>query len=448
MKAIDATSPRPVNIFQTPTAGLDKCMTTETAKSVVACRTAFINMLNIIDRKINTRKESKVVERPETTLEQFIHAASLSPFFTKMLQVLTQVYDLPTEVKLAMERTQFDTAVMGPLEMWEAIKTVSEQQPRFRDIVEHPTFRLGEYIGGGSLFTVFKVEYKGKLYALRMANPSPDAFIHQAYLLTIEVCDGMLKDPNYKNWHKWLRVLRTLAGVSKEWCTRELAAENIVEDDKHFEQMIQNIGKVNSTAISIPSTLYQGERCSLTELVEFELNGAEAVSQGGKNSARVIEVMDTIHQASLTTNTLKGGVQVLPDPHPGNILMTYDAAYIVDRQPYMKFDETQLSILYALYEGRYLDFALGLLRELEIGKLQTAKVAGQTVVELRGILVGHLRGEKIDGQKVVREVLNVLAQNGIELPLEWWLYSRNCVMLESLKKSIGKDVGEEKRIKT
>lgn len=189
---------------------------------------------------------------------------------------------------------------------------------------------IGERLGGGSIFTVYKVRLKdGTDQVLKVRNPNITYHIKEMYHLASLVLDRLAREHNGS-----YSVARRLLDDIQEWLLADINFEGFLEEDAAFKAWAdsQNFAK-NGYRIYIPQSLGMASQYfAREEYVEaVNLTQWDKLLEEGHDMKSVAQLVEEFYMAQI------GKGQVLSDLHPGNIAITRDKRVVIfDRNLYLK----------------------------------------------------------------------------------------------------------------
>lgn len=357
-------------------------------------------------------------ERP--TVTQFVLELfqKLGAPGVRSLQIAGQYVELPVELQEAF-RDVYDR-VQGQSKIT-AHKTMLREIPEAA--VQYSG--LGDRLGGGSLMTVFETTpAEGSERVAKALNPNAE-FHAETSFQVLQRAFTALAEQN----PVFAYALPILEDI-RAWIRADINFDGFIEKDARFRSIHDGFNDGSRYSVAVPQTHRpESKYVTLEDFVEgCNLTDLEKLKEQGHDLRQIV---------SLVTKNLFAQIedgQVLSDIHPGNIRVSGDKVFFLDRNFYLEMDENDLNFFRGLLTkikspSELLEHTFSYLNVLGYSITDDQKVR----ILDSSVSIG--RGEDVTDR--LMKAIVALRKEGIKLPLKITLLIKNIYYLDRLARKVG-----------
>lgn len=356
---------------------------------------------------------------------------------TRMLQLLGQVVaELPASYSEQFLKIYDSRKGQMKISAFETIRLV---------LPDYATsLQLGERLGGGSLYTVYKSKCgDGTVEVVRVLNPNA---WYQAKN-TIEI----LKDTVYEleKLDKRYEKVRPLLPLVEEWIMSELQDESFEEDDVQYRESWNGYRPHPSFSgcIIIPESRKTGTSKIRREVFVEGRNLTELKAFAPSRRKEMVALATQHYMATLVGMNKDGALSLLSLVHSdiswGNLRATVDGNLaLLDRGMYLKFDVNERLFLIGLSAIKQ---APALAKELVqyLGNLECNRDLAHDLLRIEKELEQELAFGDIDLEHSFLRSIAIVQANGLKVPLKFSLLFKNLNAFSQMAREAGfKDLRE------
>ncbi|HEX8763388.1 MAG TPA: AarF/UbiB family protein [Candidatus Saccharimonadales bacterium] len=364
----------------------------------------------------------------------------------KMLQLAGQYFELSEEDRTEFEDVYDDMKGQTRLQAYITLKREAAQNPATAELLDNIK-SFGGRIGGGSLFTVYKVHLKdGREMALGVKNPNAEFRVRRLVEFASTGIQGT-SEKHPKN--TTLQLMSSLMDDAVQWVANELDDPEFPQKDAVYAQENDTIrgkgfkkGKTRYDVIT-PKTMETGT--SWVRCEEFiggtNLNSLHITEDGQTNiPSGVISRSDYKEAASVLVRNyvhqVMSGSYAHSDVHPGQFRITEDNTRIAifDRRNLLpvhpKLRSTLRTAFSALMDDDVSAAALAIAMHGAPADTDPDKLAAT---------IRDISQKTQEPARLVADTILALKRAGIKVPLDLSLMLRNFMSVNEFSKKAGFD---------
>lgn len=294
------------------------------------------------------------------------------------MQISAQIgSDIAPDVRKRFSRALDSRKGLNKLLFWENLTRLGEKDSRVADFLNNRLAKLGDYRGGGSLYTTYACRVKtgngGEIDAVaRQLNPNAKAFVKETAEIGTRVFTRMNRYTTGKE-KKYTRLGRILMDLSYRWCIADIEdpIPQYEEDDDRFRQVIgEYLRQREVDNVFAPERLFTHEKLKVEESAgEITMNQflQDEETDAHTRQRTVEEKSDFFHyqlsQSSWFTDEKGRKYRIVhSDPTVGNEILRQNGESlehgIIDRNMYLHLYEEDINLLDLFMQGdnrRFID---------------------------------------------------------------------------------------------
>lgn len=375
-----------------------------------------------------------------------------SPIGVRSLQLARQLRSFGEAMDARLELSLDRNAGTEKVFVWENIVGwMDSSHPELREHIK----TIGEYLGGGSLFTTFEADlvtpegepYKG---VVKVLNPNALSIIEETYeemqRLFVE-----LRSRTNGQYDREIQFMQMLTDMAHNWCLRDINDPHFVEDDQQFRHSMKEYTPAQGVTFNIPRVDYK----YISTKVKTEerapgrtLNSIIGSSQTTEETKRLLALeVGRMFYYQLNAEPVKKGKDsyrlVHSDAHAGNFMYDDDTGTlsVIDRSMYLRLKPHQCDAAMAFIRDKNPKKMVDLLIE---DALDTGKIRGMQRGLVKAKILGSVALEYMKQQaSSSRDVAAIIQTVFSQLPeaatpsLEMQLLFKNLISVTNLMESQG-----------
>ncbi|MBI4035636.1 M48 family metalloprotease [Candidatus Daviesbacteria bacterium] len=382
----------------------------------------------------------------------------------RSLQLATQLLKFSPEVERRLSRSLDANPGRGKLAFWERLYDESQKDPALLALLS--TLEIGDYLGGGSLFTTyaatrFDANGRRKEIVVKALNANAIGFVEQYYSLAAAVLSRVER---HRGNSSFAKVAKLLLGVSRDWCQADVEDPDFVTDDDNFASVIQAFNMAAGREVfHAPQREFTSKDIKAEDLANGptlnKLLKSNRVSPEQKKEivATLMKFFAFQFKFALTDSQERQFYQFHSDPHLGNYIALDTenlSLSVIDRSMYLKIQQEDVDLLQGLVRGTNSTKFVNqfITRVLDIrgvtSKVQRRAIWLQTWSALGRELGSQVINGKIDNFLLLRTLFNQLDSFGLDkskgpnepassVPLNLRLMIRNIAAMKKLAEKYG-----------
>lgn len=304
------------------------------------------------------------------------------------------------------------------------LNELAKTDPRVEEFVDsiieyggaHPE---GAYVGGGSLFSVYRVKARlsdgsERWVVVKMIRPEASDFNQRSIRFVDNVLENA-QDSSSKKQSKQIDLLAFISQLAGQWTEEEIINENNLELETRFRKFIADSGM---DEVIIPELILTTDELR----VEFEVEGNTLNREIRKEPTvdrRVALLEKFLEFIELQLNSMD---ICHPDPHLGNLLVepsNGDRLDIIDINRLIDLTDREKEVFRALIQGdssNFLNLFVNLFNQEYRTEVEFSLSSDEVNRLIRGI-----------SQKILKNRIRNVFKGGVNPFLEWQLVIESLV---------------------
>lgn len=375
-----------------------------------------------------------------------------SPVGVRCLQLARQLRSFGDAIDARLEQSYDRNSGTEKVFVWDNLmEWMDADMPFLRGHIE----TIGDYLGGGSLFTTFEADlvspegdkYKG---VVKVLNPNALSIIGETYT-EMQRLFGELRNRTNGQYEKEIQFMEMLTDMAHNWCKKDIEDPNFVEDDQQFRHTMKGYKPSDGVHFNIPRVDYK--YLSMKVRTEERAPGSTinrilgtAHAEPGKRHLLAREVGRMMY-FQLRAPTVKKGKEeyrlLHSDMHAGNFMYDDETGTmsIIDRSMYLRMKPEQCEAALAFIQEKDAKKLVNLLIDdaLDTGKVRgmqrhviKARILGSTALEY----MKQQANSSKDVSGLVQAVFSQLPEGAMP-SLEMQLLFKNLISVTNLMESQG-----------
>lgn len=271
----------------------------------------------------------------------------------RSLQLSTQLLSFSPAVERRLAQSFDSNPGMNKLIFWERLYKKAQSDPKASAFLN--ALEIGEYAGGGSLFTTYRAKRRDSVtgqerdIVIKALNVNAEGFIKEYY----DLAGDILKEVEKKRGNGGLaKAARLLLNVSREWCVADINDLNFAVDDDRFRGTIEAFNTENGQV-----AVYAPKR----EYVDKDIKSEDFASGLTLNKFLSSKEIPTENKKQMVNTLMKffafqfkhPGYLFHSDPHVGNYIIDDKGKRlaVIDRSMYLRLKKEDVDVLQGLLKG-------------------------------------------------------------------------------------------------
>lgn len=378
---------------------------------------------------------------------------------TRALQLLRQTMRFSPAIDERLSQSFDARKGMDKLRFWHNLEILSEKDEAIKNFVENELIEVGDYLGGGSLFTTYEALAHGKdglqeKIVVKMLDANAESFLGKYYVQAQRALDEVIEKaallPNKRQARKIIqeaRLGKVLVDLSQQWCLADINDQSFEKDDSEFSGVVEGFNRkmgkdvMKKPAVRFNNYYLKSESKAEGRTLNQALNDPGVSNEAKKESVKILADF-FVHQ--LKGEPIGGDLLVHSDPHVGNYVVDLQESgvtmNVIDRSMYLKVSPEDLRILEPLLSGE--EYSREFLPAFINRMLDVNKVRGLSRVTKQKDIYANLtmeylklrRSGNVDGMSLLRMLMTEFEKAQVEVPLSTRLMIRNITALKELMK--------------
>lgn len=439
-------------------ATLRRSPDSQLARLTEESETLYLESLEILDRlfaqsKQDNRHFEKTPESPpglDVATESVIQGLEATGALgVRSLQLATQLHQFSPAVERRLKQTFDSNPGLNKLFLWENIFKLTEGDPEFKKFIEG--LEINDYLGGGSLYTVYDATVKdtGQEIVLKILNPNAQAFVEQSYRIANQTLGEVMQDKQSSaRTQEYASMGLTLIDLAQNWCIKDINDPTFLEDDRQFRTLIDRFNhNQQSDTFYAPELVYtSGKIKAETKASGKTLNQVLEDPSIDVQTKKEVLAQQTKFFIFQLENTMEDGEHLIhSDPHIGNYVVDLSENQIkmgvIDRNMYLRLSKKDMDIITPLLQDDYnarrflssfIDRVSDINKERGLGKTKTKTDIFIALLKEHGI-----RANTANKFALLKTVLAEFEKKKMHVPLELQLMIRNITAQKELLRRYG-----------
>ncbi len=396
-------------------------------------------------------------------LETVISAVEWSsPVGVKCLQLARQMYSFSPEVEARLDNSLDRNPGIEKIFALENLRKWLDSDPKLSAFFRSRKVSIGEYLGGGSLFTTFELTLASRFgrktsAVIKFLNPNAESIVTESYLALKKVVEE-LKNSEDTKWQHEISIVELLLGTAHAWCMAEITDATFERDDELYAPFVRKLTS-GTFDFSVPKVLFNSKKVKIeTRATGQTMNAyfadASTPYADKKHVAQELMRLFVSQIQEQQSSTLDGrNVQLLhSDPHLGNYMINphpirnwkhlfsspKPVAAVLDRHMYLKLTPEECSIAQLLLQGETMQFFHSLLAAiLRRNAIPENSIEAMIINIGQAVLMevpNALNMTSTEDKAHLLPIIMAKLPEGVTPPLEILLLVRNVVSLQRLLK--------------